>query len=278
LTPLEQVTLRGNYAETVARQTFKELTPIQQTEYLGGDVFIGNPFLRMSALRNYDLRLDYAPYEGGLVSASWFLKHIDDPIEYVQRVAEFSYTTPVNYPKGELSGYEFEVRQKLGRLWGGLDGLSVGANATLIESEVTLPKEEAEAFNPPNIQAPMKTRDMSNAPEHLYNLYMTAELDRLGLVGTQVALFYTVRGDTLVAGAGQSNGKFVPSVYETEYGTLNFSLSQKIGEAWKVQFQAKNLLDPEIETVYRSEYIDSDVTKTSYKRGREFSIGISGSF
>ena len=43
-------------AETVARQTFKELTPILQQEFLGGPIFIGNPELGMSALNNYDLR------------------------------------------------------------------------------------------------------------------------------------------------------------------------------------------------------------------------------
>jgi hypothetical protein len=31
------------YNETVARQTFKELTPIFQQEYLGGPIFVGNP-------------------------------------------------------------------------------------------------------------------------------------------------------------------------------------------------------------------------------------------
>jgi len=46
------------------RQTFKELSPIQQQDFLGGDVFIGNSCFEMSALENYDLRTDYTPYEG----------------------------------------------------------------------------------------------------------------------------------------------------------------------------------------------------------------------
>ena len=276
--PWEPLTLLGSYSETVARQTFKELTPIQQQEYLGGDVFIGNPYLQMSALKNYDLRLDYTPYEGGLLSLSYFFKDVKNPIEYVQRIVNFPFTTAVNYPEGQLSGYEIEARQKLGRFWDKLDGLSAGANATFIDSEVTLPKEEAAQFEQPNIKAPMSKRDMTNAPEYLYNLYLTYEMGKLGLTGTELALFYTVQGDTLIAGAGQSNGKFVPNVYAKESGTLNMSLSQKFGDNWKLQLQAKNLLDPAIETVYRSEYIDSDMTKTSYKKGREFSISLSATF
>ena len=46
------------YSETVARQTFKELTPILQSDYVGGPVFTGNPSLQMSNLKNYDLRVD----------------------------------------------------------------------------------------------------------------------------------------------------------------------------------------------------------------------------
>jgi TonB-dependent receptor len=273
-TPIEKVKLRGSYSETVARQTFKELTPIQQQEYLGADVFIGNPALKMSALKNYDLRLDYTPYDGGLISFSYFYKDITDPIEYVQRVVGFTFTTPVNYPEGKLSGYEIELRQRMEHFWDKLAGLSLGANATFIDSEVTLPDEEAAQFNQPSIMAPMKKRDMTNAPEHLYNLYLTYDLERFG---TQFGLFYTVRGDTLVAGAGQK-GKFIPNIYETEFGTLNFSLSQKLGETWKVKFQAKNLTDPKIQTVYRSEYIGGDVTKTSYQKGMEFSISASAAF
>lgn len=273
--PLREVTVRASYSQTVARQTFKELTPILQQEFLGGPIFIGNPELGMSELENVDFRCDYVPYEGGIFSFSWFNKRISQPIEYVQRVVSFTFTTPVNYPKGELSGFEFEIRQDLGRLWEPLTGLSVGGNATLINSEVTLPKDEAEDFESPAIQAPMPTRHMTNAPEHLYNLYMTYDVPT---IGTQIGLFYTVKGDTLIAGAGQSVGNFVPSVYATEHDTLNLSIAQPIGKYLKLRFQAKNLTNPEIETVYRSEYIGADVLKTSYTKGVEYSISLSAEF
>ena len=45
-------------ATPIARQTFKEITPILNQEYLGGPIFIGNPELKMSSVENYDLRLD----------------------------------------------------------------------------------------------------------------------------------------------------------------------------------------------------------------------------
>lgn len=275
LTPVDNVTVRASYSETVARQTFKELTPIQQQEFLGGDVFIGNPGLQMSSLRNYDFRLDLTPFEGGLISISRFRKKINDPIEYVQRVVGFTFTTPVNYPDGEIDGWEFEVRQDMGRLFEPLQGLTLGANATFIDSKVTLPDSEAAIFASPAIMAPITSRDMTNAPEHLYNFYLTYDFEP---TGTQIGLFYTVRGDTLIAGAGQSGGNFVPSVYEREYGNLNLTVTQRIGEHLKLQFQAKNLTNPKFETVYRSAFIGDDVLKTSSSKGIDYSVSLSAEF
>lgn len=275
--PIETVALRGTYAETVARQTFKELTPILQQEFLGGDVFIGNPDLRMSAIKNYDLRVDYTPTEGSLFSAGYFFKDIKDPIETVQDVGDiggsFIYTTARNYPSGTLSGFEVEARQGLGRVWDKLEGLSLGANATFIESEVVLPADEAADFRGPAIRRPMSSRDMTNAPEYLYNLYLTYDLEA---TGTQFGVFYTVRGDALVAGATTEKGNFIPSVYETEVANLNLTVTQKLGKHFRLTFQAKNLTDPEIQQVYRDS--GGDVVKSSYTQGIDLSIGIGAKF
>jgi TonB-dependent receptor len=274
----ETVTLRASYSETVARQTFKELTPILQQEFLGGPIFIGNPELQMSAVHNYDLRADWRPYEGGLLSGSWFYKDIEDPIEYVQKPASFTFTTAENYPEGTLTGFEFEARQDLGRLFEPLDKLgkwNLGANATLIESNVKLPQDVIDDFDDPAIDAPTSERDMTNAPEYLFNVYLTYDLQD---TGTQLALFYTVQGDTLVEGAGVSNNNYVPDVYATTYDTLNFSLTQKLGRHFVLQFQAKNLTNPSIDTVYRSPYIGSDVLKTTYTNGIDLSLAIGAKF
>ena len=181
----------------------------------------------------------------------------------------------MNYPRGRLVGWEIETRQDLGHFVSAFTGLSFGANATIIASEVVLPEDEAAGFETPNINAPMRSRDMTNAPESLVNLNLTYEVER---TGTQVSMFYTRQGDTLIAGAGQTVGNYQPNVYADDYDTLNVSLSQKLSKYMKVQFAAKNLTNPQIREVYRSGYIDSDVTKTSYTQGAEYSVTIGGKF
>lgn len=269
--PVKPVTLRASFSETLARQTFKELTPIIQQEYLGGPIFIGNPDLEMSSLRNYDLRAEYSPFEGSIFALSWFRKDVKKPIEYVQTLGIFDYTTARNYPTGKLDGIEIEARQGLGELWDPLEGVGIGVNGTFLNSKVDLPEDEIAGFNLPNIQAPMTSRDMTNAPDHLYNAFITYDVPRWG---TQLGAFYTITGDTLIAGAGQTLSNYVPNVYAAQYDTLNVSIAQGIGKYFKVLLQGKNLTNPDIRTVYRSDYIGGDVTKTSSSKGAEFQIAL----
>ena len=270
----DQFSIQIAASKTVARQTFKEITPILQQEFLGGPVLIGNPNLKMSELLNFDIRADYRPMEGSLYSVSWFYKDITDPIERVEKINSLTYTTAVNYPEGHLFGWEFEIRQDLGRWHEPLDGLSAGFNATFIDSQVTLPDDEAADFADPDIGAPMPTRDMTGAPEHLFNLNLTYDI-----ADTQLGLFYNLEGDKLVSGAATADKNFyIPNIYATSVATLNFGISQKIGKHTKLQFQVKNLLNPEIEEVYRSEYTGGDVTKSSYTKGIDFSLSLTASF
>lgn len=268
----DALTFRASYSQTIARQTFKELTPILQQEFLGGPIFIGNPELQISELENYDLRVDYTVYDGGLFSVSWFKKDIDDPIEYVQRIASsFDYTTAVNYPDGELEGWEFETRHQLGHFWEALDGLSIGANATFIDGKVSLPQSERDELDA--LKVPQASRDMTNAPERLLNLFATYDLER---TNSQFAVFYTLTGDTLIAGPGQSKSNFIPSIYAKEFETVNASFIQKLSDHVSLKIQAKNLTNPRIDTVYRSDYINGDATRTSFTRGVDYSITLSG--
>ena len=269
--PVQEITFRASYSQTLARQTFKEITPILQQEYLGAPIFIGNPELQTSSIENYDLRVDYRPYRGSLLSLSYFYKDLEDPIEYVQDSINFTFTTPRNYPYGSMQGIELEARQSLGEYIEGLEGLDFGANATFIESSVRLTDREITDFSDPAIQKPATERDMTGAPEHLYNLFLTYDLEA---TGTQLGLFYTVQGDTLVAGAAAVNNVYIPSVYQTEYDSLNFSLQQALGEYFTLTFKARNLTNPDIQTVYRDQYIVGDTVRTSFSRGVELSLAI----
>lgn len=283
LTPTDDITFRASYSETIARPTFRELTPVSQSLFFGQTPFVGNPFLELSSVDNYDFRIDYVPFRGGLISASYFRKDVDNPIQVVRQAqGQTSFVIPVNFPNGQIKGWEFEVRQELGEIWSPLAGLMIGGNATLLNTEVTLRDFEADqlarAAQVTGVLA-QETVDMTNAPEHLYNLFMTYELAE---TGTQVSIFYTVRGDTLITtpgvkndagGAGGTPSFYIPAVYERDHDTLNLTVSQKIAEIFSVKFSAKNLTNPKVETYYSGDYIfGGDVVKTSTRKGIELSL------
>ena len=61
---------------------------------------------------------------------------------------------------------------------------------------------------------------------------------------------------------------------QTEYDSLNFSLQQALGEYFTLTFKARNLTNPDIQTVYRDQYIVGDTVRTSFSRGVELSLAI----
>lgn len=268
--PIENMTFRASYAETVARPTFRELSVAIQTNFVTGDLFVGNPTLDMSSVKNYDLRLDYAPAAGTLYSISWFKKDIKNPIEIVTRrsTAIGEYAFPINFPSATLSGFELEFRQDMEQVSPKLRGLSIGANATFINSEVDLPPDEVVT------QFGETSRPMIDAPEHLYNFNLTYDIEA---TGTEFAVFYSVKGDTLVRGADPNNSAPVPNVFAKEYGTLNLTVSQKLGKHFKLKFSAENLTNPQIEQVYRAPVLPDELKSRSQK-GIDLSLSLSAEF
>tara|TARA_A100001015_G_scaffold108648_1_gene120523 strand:+ start:2002 stop:5301 length:3300 start_codon:yes stop_codon:yes gene_type:complete len=261
LNPYDKVTFRFNYAETVAKQQFKELVPIIQRKYVGTDPFYGNPDLQASPVANVDYRFDYTPYPGGLFSFSYFTKDIDDPIQYYKGQDDYgnTYTFVRNYPFAWVEGFEYEMRQDLSKFMSSLEGMKIGFNYTTIEGEVDLGNSEKS--------------DVMEMPESLYNLFLTYNFDVMDL---RLGVFYTYKGDTLSA-VKNTIGSPTPAEYNLGYGTLNMTLSAKLTESLKLSLKVKNLTNPDIETVYREDGYE-DALRRSYSAGREYSIGMSYTF
>ncbi|MFK7740372.1 MAG: TonB-dependent receptor [Planctomycetota bacterium] len=270
---LDGLQFRAAYSETIARQTFKELSPVFQQEYLGGPVFIGDPSLEISDVRNIDFRIDYAPAVGSFFSVSWFRKIIDNPIEYVELSQGFTFTRPINYPRGKLSGWEVEMRQDLGRIWQPLAGLTAGGNSTWIDATVRRPDFEVLQFEQFQGVRPATTRDMTDAPNYLWNLFLTYDVPA---TGSSFGAFYTVTGDALVQGPGPSNVAFIPATYERDYDNLSVTFQQDLGRGVRLSLSANNLTNAIRQQFYSTEYLAEDVVRREYTTGITYSLSIGG--
>ncbi len=266
----EDLILRTAFAQTLARPNFYELVPVLQYDYIGGPIFIGNPELGMSALNNFDARLDWMPHENWLISGSVFYKQIKDPIQYVNRFTEgFAYTSALNFPEGKLLGLELESRVTLDPIFGeDLKGFGLGANFTWMSSEVTLDQTDIDALAIYGVHE--TTQQMTATPEFLLNLNATYEFAPFG---TQLGLFYNFKGDSLVSGANPHTTLLTPSIYQVGYGTLNFTCSQQIIGGLKFSAAAKNLTNPTIQTEYRTSEGISGLN-SRYTAGISFSFAL----
>jgi TonB-dependent receptor len=267
-----EMKVRGTWSQTIARPTFLELAPVITYDFVSGDTFVGSKDLEISHIVNKDLRWEWFPRPGEVLSASLFHKKIDDPIER----ESFSYLSEdyllaVNYPEGTVNGWEMEGRKTLDFLPDLFKFFSVGANYTFIDAKVTVPEQTRESLDQYGVgdtTLGQSEREMEGQPAYLWNINATYDIEPWD---TSAGLFYTVRGDMLRSGAAIGEKGATPNIYSKELATVNFSLSQEFAKRWKFTFQAKNLIDPWVDEVYRA----PDGTEVLRRRYRE---GVSYSF
>ncbi|HEY1213204.1 MAG TPA: hypothetical protein VGE93_06195, partial [Bryobacteraceae bacterium] len=139
------VRLSGSRA--VNRPEFRELASYAVYDYDNDVSVTGNPLLVRSRNTNADLRYEFFPQAGEILSASFFYKYFTDPIELTNRGnGNFQ---PENADHAYVYGAEIEVRKKLdfvGSDW--LSHLTVYTNAAYIKGGVQ--------FNGQELKSPMQ--------------------------------------------------------------------------------------------------------------------------
>lgn len=242
--PRSNMTVRSSWTRTIARPTFRELAPVATEEFLFGDEYVGNPALRLSHITNTDLRWEWFPTSGSVLSAGVFRKSIEDPIELISfAVASSVLIQPVNYQHGQVSGLELEARASFAGLGSWAHGLAGGTNFTWIDSEVDVPLEEQESLAAYALG--QETRRLLGQPKYLFNANLTWDGKH-----TALGLFYNYVGETLRTGAARGPEDGIPNVFEKPRDTLDFTASQELGH-FRIGLKAKNLLRRDARTVSR---------------------------
>jgi len=110
----KKTNLRLAVSESVNRPEFRELASYSVFDYDNFVVIRGNPNLKRSLVKNYDLRFESFPTTGEIISFSVFYKDFKNPIEQVNSGNDvLSYQ---NADKASTYGAEVELRKKLGFL------------------------------------------------------------------------------------------------------------------------------------------------------------------
>lgn len=107
----KKTNLRLAASESVNRPEFRELASYSVFDYDNFVVIRGNPNLKRSLVKNYDLRFETFPTTGEIVSFSVFYKDFKNPIEQVNSGNDvLSYK---NADQANTYGAELELRKKL---------------------------------------------------------------------------------------------------------------------------------------------------------------------
>lgn len=264
--------LRAAYGRTVNRPEFRELAPTVYYDFDLGSSVMGNYDLKAAYIQNFDIRYEWYPSKGEIVSVALFYKNFKNPIEWTYTVAGgtdliYSY---INARGADNYGVEVDIRKNLGFM--GLQDFSLSFNGAVIKSKVRFGEGN-------NIDRPMQGQS-----PYLINtgLFYNHE-------GWSAAVLYNRIGKRIV-GVGNKYGtgadgsaRNIPNSYEMPRNSLDLSFGWKIGH-WELKASVRDVLAErylfkqieDIQTTGQTKHIE-EVTR-SYKPGRNFNLSVAYSF
>ncbi len=244
--------LRLAASQTLARPEYRELAEVQYREVLGGDNYRGNGDLKRTLIQNVDLRWEWYPNAGEVLSVGLFAKHFDLPIERIYKATSGTRVISFeNADAGQNLGAEFELRKRLGGLASLLAPFTFFGNLTLMDSKVNFAQG-----------SPYAERSMVGQSPYVVNLglgYTAAGSD------LSATLLYNVQGRRIVSTAELP----LPNVYEEARHVLDLSLRLPVTAGMAVKADVRNILDQPYE------FTQGSVVRESYDIGRSFSLGFS---
>lgn len=269
--------VRVSYGKTVNRPEFREVSPSVYYDFdLASDVQ-GNVDLKPCYIQNVDLRYEFYPSRGEVISLAAFYKYFDSPIEWTYTVAGgtslvYSYK---NAKHANNYGLELDIRKDLSFI--GLKGFSWSFNGAWIKSRVKFEKGSKDSDRPMQGQSP-----------YLINTGIFYKNEKCQL---DLAVLYNRIGKRII-GVGQSLGTTsgneilrVPDSYEMPRDVIDLSASKKFGKHWEVKLNVRDLLAHRVyykqfDDVHLEDGTSKEVVQVtrSFKPGRTFGASVTYKF
>jgi len=286
--PSENSNIRLAASKTITLPEFKEIAPFEYVSQTG-QVTRGNPNLDASTNYNLDLKYEFFPSNGQLVSLTGFYKKIEDPINKVQdrgAAGVFSYFNAGE--EANIYGIELETRVDIidSEDENAID-FGVGFNASRMWHKQDLKDVYEDGTFIRTFQYNNKTEvGLQGASDWIFNgsLNFSTENSDRAFRGSIVANYQSDKIYALGAPEVQTQTDvfYNDEIVEKGFVTLDAIISKNFGENWSVQFRGQNLLNPEIERYQAvrpsTTGIEADQTVRSYSRGAVLSLGVGYSF
>ena len=253
----DNVRIRGAASRTLDRPEFRELAPFQFTEATSLRQLVGNPLLVPAEIISGDLRIDWFPGPGELISFGGFMKWMDSPIEQVFIAAASSAYSFQNAIDAQVMGLEFDVQLHGRRLARALEGFSFQGNLSLITSEVAV--SSGGIYQPTN-----RSRALEGQAPYVLNTGVNYASS-----GFEAGVFYNRFGSRLTAAGGSG----LPDIFEQPRNALDLTLAFPLGRGARAKVKATNLLDQDYTFLQSANGFER--VQREYSVGRTFSVGLS---
>jgi hypothetical protein len=141
ITPFNNFNIRASYAKSAIRPALIENSSFARYNYLY-DRIQRNTGVISTLITHYDLRLEWYPAPGEVISGGYFRKHFKNPVEMYLDVTNTSGAVDLltaNSDYANVQGWELDLRKSMGfihRGWKFLDNIYVSGNLTLQKSDV----------------------------------------------------------------------------------------------------------------------------------------------
>ncbi len=206
--PNNKTNFRIGASQSVNRPEFRELATYRVYDYENNFIVQGNNNLTRSKNTNADLRYEYFPAPGEIISASLFYKYFDQPIEQTNQGNDvLSYANAKN---ATVYGVEAEFRKSMGFIKGAFfNNLVLYANGALMRGSVVF---DTLSYNIP----------MQGQSPYLFNGGLNYSMDDNSL---SFNILYNIIGPRLkfraIGGAGKN-------IFEQPRNVLDFQVSKKL--------------------------------------------------
>ncbi len=134
----EKTNVRASYFSSVNRPEFRELAPFAFFVFDKNAEIRGQKDLQIANLNNIDVRYEFYPTGGELISIGGFYKYIRNPIELSLDILQpFTTFTYSNEKSADILGLEVELKKKLDFIGGGIfQRMGIYGNLSLIQSSL----------------------------------------------------------------------------------------------------------------------------------------------
>ncbi|MBK6346896.1 MAG: carboxypeptidase-like regulatory domain-containing protein [Bacteroidales bacterium] len=263
--------IRLAYGRTINRPEFRERVRFAFYDFEENVIVYGNDTLKSSYVDNIDLRYEWYPTAGEIVTIGGFYKSFLNPIEATWLPVssggwDLKY---LNAIKATSLGIELDVRKNL-RVWEDYNNflrhfknLTLVANASVIKSRVE------------NDSTHLFLRDINRSmfgqSPFIVNVGFYYQNSEKGL---SMSLLYNIIGKR-IQGVGTTD---TPNTYEMPRHNLDFTLIKEVNKHLQVKVGIKDILNQKIlynQTFSADNSPEQVMEIKSYKPGQSFSLGIS---